>query len=170
MPFSIKAAKRFLSCEVGTPALEFAIIAPLFFATVMITFDLGRALYAYNKVSAAVSLGARTITIDGPDDEAAISNAILSRFDDEELGDITITMTEQFMASQIFKTIKVEYEFHSLIDYGPMINDVTLTVSRFSRAGDCTDAINVATSVYSACQSLGLPGGASVIDKGGGYE
>lgn len=162
-------AKMLIRCRSGTTALEFAIIAPLFFATIMITFDLGRGLYAYNHVAGAVSLGARVITIDGANDETGIEAAIRSKFDDAEQGLVNVDMTEEYMSTQIFKKITVQYDFSPLIDYGPLVGGVTFTVTRSARAGDCTDAIEVATAVYNACQSLGLSNTA-VIDKGGATD
>lgn len=163
-----KIVRRFIDCRSGTPALEFALIAPLFFATVLVTFDLGRALYDYNKLSAAVSLGARSIVIDGPNDEDAITALIKSRFSDSAADRVTVTYSEEILASQIFKKIDAQYEFRSLVKFGPWVDGATLAVERSSRAGDCLDPIYVVTPVYTECQNLTslTTASAQVIDKG----
>ena len=55
---------RFYKDKKGSPALEFALIAPLFFAAVFGAMELGRGMYERNRFSAAAAIATRTLAMD----------------------------------------------------------------------------------------------------------
>lgn len=73
--------RKFLGDRRGSPALEFALVAPLFFAGVFGAMELGRGLYERNQFAAAASFATREIAKD-----PSLTAAQLKTLIESELG------------------------------------------------------------------------------------
>lgn len=115
----------------GSPALEFALIAPLFFAAVFGTFELGRALYERNRVSSAAAIAMRTISLDRTASDTTIENAIKAKLNGVDPTDLTITITPVTIADQSFKKIEITYKFDLLVKFGHAFSSFDLHSTRY---------------------------------------
>lgn len=127
-------ATKWRNDRTGATAVEFAIIAPLLFASVLGTFEIGHAIYEQNRLSGAVAAGARVVTVKGPDDETAIENAILAKYADSEHDDVSIALSTETISGAQFKKIVVSYDYSPLVSLGGAFNEVTLTATRYAPA------------------------------------
>lgn len=127
-----RTARLFLRSRRAAAALEFAIIAPLLFASVLGTFELGHAIYEQNHLSAAVAAGARVVTLKGGADETAIKNAVLAKFSSAQQANVTVILTNQTMDSGNFKKIAVTYAYTPIITLGGAFSTVTLSATRYA--------------------------------------
>lgn len=59
----------------GVALLEFAMIAPVFLIIVLVTADVGRALYQYNRIVKSVRNASRYLTTQPPDDAVVAGRA-----------------------------------------------------------------------------------------------
>lgn len=118
----------------GAAALEFAIVAPLLFASVLGTFEVGHMLYEQNHLGAALAAGARVATVDSAGGDTAIVAAIEAKFSTAQPGDLTITLTEETISGQAFKKIVVSYVYTPLVSLGGAFSTVTLTATRYAPA------------------------------------
>ncbi len=128
------AAGHFFRRQNGAAAPEFAIIAPLLFASVLGTFEAGRVLYEQNHLGAAVAAGARVVTVNGAADDAAIRAAIEAKFPDAAPGDLAIALTQQTISGQTFKQIVVTYDHDLIVSFGHSFSGFTLTATRYAPA------------------------------------
>ncbi|MBT8473319.1 MAG: pilus assembly protein [Marinicaulis sp.] len=123
---------NFPSDRKGTPALEFALIAPLFFAVVFGTFELGRGMYDKNRVAAAAALASRSLAMNPSATDSELETKILDKLDDFDPNDVTITLTNETIASHDFKKIEISYDFEYLINFGSHFSGVTITATRYA--------------------------------------
>lgn len=130
----ISKAGIFSKGESGATAVEFALVSPLIFASVLGTFEIGRSLYAQNHLSAACAAGARAVTLNGADDTAAIEAAIRAKFDDSQQSDLTVVLTNETISGMTFKKIEATYEHDFLVKFGHQLSGFTLTASRYAPA------------------------------------
>jgi Flp pilus assembly protein TadG len=129
-----RAAGRLFRNRAGAAALEFAIIAPLLFASVLGTFEAGHAIYEQNHLGAAVAAGARVVTVKGAADDTAIRAAIEAKFSDAQQEKLAITLTEETISGQTFKKIVVSYDYDLLVNFGHAFSGFTLTATRYAPA------------------------------------
>lgn len=115
----------------GSPALEFALIAPLFFGAVFGTFELGRALYERNRVSSAAAIAMRTISLDRTASDSTIESAIKAKLRGVDPTDLTITITPVTIADQSFKKIEIVYHFDLLVSFGHKFSSFDLHSTRY---------------------------------------
>lgn len=118
----------------GATAVEFAIICPLIFASVLGTFETGRALYERNRISAACAAGARAVTLSGASDEAAIEAAVRSKFQDTQQEDVTVLLTDETISGGNFKKIAVTYDHDMIVNLGRHLSGFSFTVTRYAPA------------------------------------
>lgn len=117
----------------GSPALEFALIAPLLFSGVFGSIELGRALYERNQFSAAAAIATREIAKDSTKTAADIK-LLLERKLGYSQGELTINVTDanQTIAGQEFKEINISYEFKFLVSVHKNFSGVTLATTRYA--------------------------------------
>ncbi|MBB5517620.1 TadE/TadG family type IV pilus assembly protein [Amphiplicatus metriothermophilus] len=127
-------ARRFAKSKKGATAVEFALVSPLIFAAVLGTFEVGRALYERNRVSAACAAGARAVTINGAAAESAIEAAVRAKYHDAEQEDVAIDLTDETISGAAFKRIEVRYEHDLLIKFGKGVSGFTFTAVRYAPA------------------------------------
>ncbi len=114
----------------GAQAVEFAIIAPVLFAFIFGTFEIGRVMYEQNRVAAAAAAGVRAVTLYGPSDITKIEDAINARLPYTA----AISVTDTTFGTQPFKKIDVTYDFDFLIRFNKDWNGVTITATRYAPA------------------------------------
>jgi len=130
---------KFLRDIRGTSALEFGLIAPIFFLAMFGTIDFGRAMWAYNTIENAGTEGARYAAIRGsnkllPATESDVKNFVAGRAYvlDVEAGDVTVSWTpDNDPGSRV--TVQVEYDFSFLmIGFLPLPSIELSTSSTFT--------------------------------------
>jgi Flp pilus assembly protein TadG len=126
--------KRLLSDSRGATAIEFAIICPLIFATVLGTLESGRALYERNKLSAACLAGVRAVAVHGAEDDDAIRNAIESRFSENELDNLEIEILDETIDGAAFKKLELTYDHSLIIKLGHHVGELQFVVTRYAPA------------------------------------
>ena len=112
----------------GAQAVEFAIIAPILFAFIFGTFEIGRLMYEQNRVAAAAAAGARAVTLYGGSDTANIEAAINAKLPYTA----TVALTNTTFGTQTFKKIDVTYDFDFLIKFNKDWSGVTITATRYA--------------------------------------
>ena len=125
-------ARRFSADKSGSPALEFAIIAPLFFAAVFGTFEVGRALHEKNRITSAAAIAARALIVDSSATNSQITAVIEGKLAGYDPADLTITLTDQSIAGQTFKKIEISYTHDLLVKFSSHLSDFTLTATRYA--------------------------------------
>lgn len=129
---ALNRARAFCNDRRGSPALEFAIIAPLFFAAVFGTFEVGRALYEKNRITAAAAIAARALIVDSAATNSQIISVIEGKLSGYDPADLTITLTNQSIAGQTFKKIEISYSHDLLVKFSSGLSDFTLTATRYA--------------------------------------
>jgi len=123
----------------GTSALEFALIAPIFFLAMFGTIDFGRAMWVYNTIENAATEGARYAAIRGsnklfPASESQVKTFVASRAYslDVDTSDVTVTWApNNDPGSQV--SVQVDYDFSFL-----MIGFLPLPSIEFSTSSTLT--------------------------------
>lgn len=112
----------------GAQAVEFAIIAPILFAFIFGTFEIGRLMYEQNRVAGAAAAGARAVTLYGGDDTSNIEAAINAKLPYTA----AVALTDTTFGTQTFKKIEVTYDFDFLIKFNKNWSGVTITATRYA--------------------------------------
>lgn len=129
----LKTIRHFGAHKGGSPALEFAFIAPLFFAILFGTFELGRGLHERSRLGAAAAIATRTISLDPGASSGQVKNDITAKLDHIDANKLTIKIgSTQTIAGQDFKEIDIEYDFDFLIKFGRHLDGFTLKTTRFA--------------------------------------
>lgn len=128
----LKFLGTFVSNRKGSPAIEFAIIAPLLFLIVLGTFEVGRALYERNEIAAAAAAGTRSIVLNGPADDAAIRAAINAKLSHYDTTRLNISIAPATIDGTVFKKIEVTYNFQPLVHLGSHLTGITLKATRYA--------------------------------------
>lgn len=115
----------------GATAVEFAIVAPLIFLSVLGTFETGRALYVRNHLSEAIATGARQAIISGATNTTAIETAIRAKFHSNEQSKFVVNQTNQTIGGRVFKKIEIVYNHSYIIHFGGLFHGLTFTMDRY---------------------------------------
>ena len=121
----------FLKDRRGAAAIEFAVVAPLIFATAFGMFEAGRALYERNKLVAATAAGVRAAAIDGAEDEDAIRDAVKAKYALPERDRLEIDIEEETIGGAEFRRLVVTFEHETLIHFSDQFDGMSFTVTRF---------------------------------------
>jgi len=105
----------------GTSAVEFALIAPMFFLAMFGTIDFGRAMWAYSTIESAATEGARYAAIRGsnklfPATATEVKTFVAGRAYalDVNTGNVTVNWApNNDPGSQV--TVQVDYDFSFLM-------------------------------------------------------
>lgn len=117
----------------GATAVEFALVSPLLFASMLGTFEAGLALYERNRTGAACSAGAREILISGADDNTAIEAAIRAKYKDAEQEDVSVAFAIRTVSGEDFKEIVVTYTHDLIVGFGKHFDNFTFTSTCYGR-------------------------------------
>lgn len=126
--------RAFAGERAGATAVEFAIVAPLIFASVLGTFETGRALFARNHASEACAAGARAVTLTGAADESAIEAAVRAKFSADLQDEVVVNLSDETIAGGDFKKIEVVYDHDFIVNFGGGYSGVTFTITRYAPA------------------------------------
>jgi Flp pilus assembly protein TadG len=92
----VSARRRFLSDSSGAGAVEFAFVAPLLFAMLIGTVQLGWAFHCGSSVRYALEASARNILLNPAITEAQLKNAVVSKLDGIATADqVTVTLVTE---------------------------------------------------------------------------
>lgn len=127
-----KLARNFSVDRHGSPALEFAFIAPLFFAVLFGTFEVGRALYEHNRIAAAAAIASRTLVLDAAASDSEIQATITAKLANYDAVDLTITLSNETIANQNFKKIQISYNHEFIVKFGSYLSEITLSTTRYA--------------------------------------
>lgn len=116
----------------GAAAVEFAIVAPLIFASVLGAFETGRALYVRNHLSEAAAAGARQAIISGTSNNSAIEAAIRAKFKSARQSALTVNQTTEVIGGRNFKKIELVYDHDFVVKFGRAMSGLTVTVERYA--------------------------------------
>jgi Flp pilus assembly pilin Flp len=78
------AIRRLSRCEGGAAAVEFAIIGMALIVITVGTVELGRAFYAYNKLSHAADVAARRVLTNANIDNTILASGVFTSFSQSE--------------------------------------------------------------------------------------
>jgi hypothetical protein len=118
----------------GATAVEFAIVAPLIFMSVLGTFETGRALYERNRAAEACAAGARAVTLNGAADETAIEAAVRAKFSAELQDQVDVDLDDVTISGGSFKKIEVVYDHDFIVNFGSGYSGLTFTITRYAPA------------------------------------
>ncbi len=127
-----KWISRFHRDNSGAQAVEFAIIAPLLFATLFGAFEVGRMMYERNLLSAAAAEGSRAVALYGAADTTNITNAIKSKLSKLDQNELAVVLTDETFGTATFKKIEITYNFDFLIKFSKDWNGMTITATRYA--------------------------------------
>lgn len=116
----------------GATAVEFAIIAPLIFMSVLGTFETGRALYVRNHLNEAAAAGARQAIISGNSNNSAIEAAVRAKFKSARQSALAVNQTNEVIGGRNFKKIEIVYNHDFIVKFGRGLSGLTLTTERFA--------------------------------------
>lgn len=122
---------RFRRTRRGATAVEFAIVCPLIVASVLGTFETGRALYVRNHVSEACATGARAVAVTPTMTNDQIRTAVLAEFPTSQQPSATVTVVNQTISGRAFKRIRVVYAHEYIVKFGRALSGVTFTIDRY---------------------------------------
>ncbi len=121
--------RRFGRNEDGSPALEFAIIAPVFLTVCLGVISVGYAFQVRNEMAHAVDAGIRQVLMDPTITDDELVTAIKDTFSESDPDNLTITLTETTIDSIDYRSIVLSYPFARVVI--PGISDTwTLGLSR----------------------------------------
>ncbi len=126
--FGHRSFRAFARDKSGAQAVEFAIIAPVLFASMFGVFEVGRVMYEQNRVAGAAAVGVRAVTLYGAADEDAITEAINAKLPYEA----EVAFEDVTFGTQDFKKIEITYDFDFLIKFTEAWSGVTITATRYA--------------------------------------
>ena len=121
--------RRLARNEDGGPAIEFAIIAPIFVSVCLGVIGLGYAFQVRNEMAHAVDVGIRQVLMDPTITDLDLTTAIKGAFQESDPDNLTITLTETTTDGVDYRSIAVSYPFTRIIIPG-MPDNMTLDLSR----------------------------------------
>ena len=126
--------QKFAKDQRGSPAVEFAIVSPIFIVMLIGTFEFGRALYESNRMNAAAAAGARAIVIHGSSNNTPIIDAIEAKLHNYDPNKLTISIVDKEIADTTFKEINITYTHEYIVKLGSILSDVELESTRYAPA------------------------------------
>ncbi len=129
MPKLSSLFRRFRRCEDGGPAIEFAIIAPVFIAVCLGVISLGYAFQVRNEMAHAVDAGIRQVLMDPTITDDALVAAIKDVFIESDPDNLTVTLTNLTIDGVDYRSIAVSYPFTRIVIPG-LPDNMTLAMSR----------------------------------------
>ena len=121
--------RRFGRNEDGSPAVEFAIVAPVFLSVCLGVISVGYAFQVRNEMAHAADSGIRQVLLDPDITDDALTTAIRDAFPESDPANLTITLTEMTVDSVDYRSIALSYPFTRIVI--PGIPDTwTLGLSR----------------------------------------
>ncbi len=121
--------RRFRRNEDGGPAIEFAIIAPVFITVALGVISLGYAFQVRNEMAHAADSGIREVLMDPTISDSDLETAIKDAFPESDPDNLTIALTETTIDGVDYRAIALSYSFNRIVIPG-MPDNMTLDLSR----------------------------------------
>ena len=121
--------RRFGRNEDGGPAIEFAIIAPVFITVCLGVISLGYAFQVRNEMAHAVDAGIRKVMMNPAITDADLETAIKDAFQESDPDSLTVTLTNSTIDGVDYRSIALSYPFTRIVIPG-LPDNVTLGLSR----------------------------------------
>ena len=121
--------RRFGRNEDGGPALEFAIIAPVFIAVSLGVISVGYAFQVRNEMAHAADAGIRQVLMDPTITDADLVTAIRDTFAESDPDNLSVTLTELTIDGVDYRSIALSYPFTRVVIPG-IPDNWTLGLSR----------------------------------------
>ena len=107
--------RRFCRNDDGGPALEFAIIAPVFLSVCLGAISVGYAFQVRNEMAHAADSGIRQVLMDPTITDQDLVTAIKDAFPESDPENLTITLTETTIDSIDYRSIALSYPFTRIV-------------------------------------------------------
>lgn len=107
--------RRFGRNEDGGPAIEFAIIAPVFLTVCLGVISVGYAFQVRNEMAHAVDAGIREVMLDPTITDQDLVTAIKDTFQESDPDNLTIALTEMTIDGVDYRTIALSYPFTRIV-------------------------------------------------------
>ena len=121
--------KRFARNEDGGPAIEFAIVAPVFVSVCLGVISLGYAFQVRNEMAHAVDAGIRQVLLDPAITDQDLETAIKDAFPESDPDNLTVALTETTIDGIEYRSIALSYPFTRIVIPG-LSDNMTLALSR----------------------------------------
>lgn len=121
--------KRFARDEDGSPAIEFAIVAPVFVSVCLGVISLGYAFQVRNEMAHAVDAGIRQVLLDPAITDQDLETAIKDAFQESDPDNLTVALTETTIDGIDYRSIALSYPFTRIVIPG-LPDNMTLALSR----------------------------------------
>jgi Flp pilus assembly protein TadG len=121
--------KRFARDEDGSPAIEFAIVAPVFVSVCLGVISLGYAFQVRNEMAHAVDAGIRQVLLDPTITDQELETAIKNAFPESDPDNLTVALTETTIDGIEYRSIALSYPFTRIVIPG-LPDNMTLALSR----------------------------------------
>ncbi len=126
----MKHLHRFMSCDKGTAAIEFALIGLLLFTVTIAIIEAGRVLFMINEISHVADRASRVVLLNFNVAESELVDVVRdkSRLAGLVSADITLASPEP-PVSATFRNVAVSYPFSPILS-GFGVDAVTLSTDR----------------------------------------
>jgi Flp pilus assembly protein TadG len=121
--------KRFARDEDGSPAIEFAIVAPVFVSVCLGVISLGYAFQVRNEMAHAVDAGIRQVLLDPAITDQDLETAIKDAFQESDPDNLTVALTDTTIDGIEYRSIALSYPFTRIVIPG-LPDNMTLALSR----------------------------------------
>ena len=121
--------KRFARNEDGSPAIEFAIVAPVFVSVCLGVISLGYAFQVRNEMAHAADSGIRQVLMDPAITDQDLETAIKNAFPESDPDNLTVALTETTIDGIEYRSIALSYPFTRIVIPG-LSDNMTLALSR----------------------------------------
>ena len=121
--------RRLARDEDGGPAIEFAIIAPVFITVALGVLSVGYAFQVRNEMAHAVDAGIRQVMMDPAISDDDLKDAIRDTFSESDPNNLTITLTDLTIGGIDYRSIALSYPFTRIVIPG-LPDNMQLALSR----------------------------------------
>ena len=121
--------KRFARNEDGGPAIEFAIVPPVFVSVCLGVISLGYAFQVRNQMAHAADSGISQVLMDPAITDQDLETAIKNAFPEPDPDNLTVALTETTIDGIEYRSIALSYPFTRIVIPGLSYN-MTLALSR----------------------------------------
>ena len=107
--------RRFGRNEDGSPAVEFAIVAPVFLSVCLGVISVGYAFQVRNEMAHAADSGIRQVLMDPTITDQDLVTATKDAFPESDPDNLTITLTDTTIDGVDYRSIALSYPFTRIV-------------------------------------------------------
>lgn len=119
-----RSLRRFRRCEGGVSALEFALVAPLFFLLLFGIVEFGRLAWIRTSLQFAADEASRYALISSGASTSQITDYARARVSGVDPSLVTVNVTQEASGGRTFVVVDLSYNFsfvaENLLPYGPI--------------------------------------------------